>query len=254
MMKNTKNPFIIRIILIFIALIIILIVGYFVFQPAKIHKLPLHVQTVDCDRSKNATAPISPSNKLNDPNSIQLMHAQINGLKPFSTDSAFLKQVDELINKQVLEKVTENRFYEIKSLTNSQPYLIPEAVDMLNEIGYRFQQRLKAKRDTIYRFRVSSLLRTEEMQTKLTHRNRNAVTQSAHLYGTTVDISYKNFYNTATDTIVPSWEAIQMLTKVLIEMRKECRLLVVRERKQACFHITVVVCKNEETRKYSLVD
>jgi len=58
-----------------------------------------------------------------------------------------------------------------------------------------------------------------------------------------VDISYKNFYNTETDSIESSYEAVQALTNVLVEMRQECKFLAVRERHQSCFHITVVVCQ-----------
>ena len=40
------------------------------------------------------------------------------------------------------------------------------------------------------------------------------------------------------------------IESVLIEMRQECKLLALRERKQSCFHITNVVCdpdyKNSE--------
>jgi len=118
---------------------------------------------------------------------------------------------------------------------------------MLNEIGYRFQQRLAEKKYNMYRFRITSLLRTEETQNKLSHRNTNATTHSAHLYGATVDISYKNFYNIQKDTIESSYEAVQTLTKVLVEMRQECKFLAVRERKQSCFHLTVVVCKSTDS-------
>jgi len=197
-----------------------------------------------CDRKKYSVVPISPNNKLNDKNEIHLLHAQANGLKKiFSTNQEFYDCIDSLRNNSILAEVTDNRFYQLKPLTHSQPYLIPEAIDMLNEIGYRFQQRLSEKKYNNYRFRITSMLRTEEGQCSLSHRNRNATEHSAHLYGTTVDISYKNFYNTKTDTIESSYEAAQTLTNVLIEMRQECKLLAVREHKQSCFHLTVVLCK-----------
>ena len=203
-----------------------------------------------CDHVKNANAPISPSGKLNDQNEIHLVHAQKNGLKtPFTTNAEFLSKIDSLKNNFILAEVTETPFYQIKSLTHSQPYLIPEAVDMLNEIGYRFQQRLAEKKYDNFRFRITSMLRTEEMQNNLSHRNSNASSHSAHLYGTTVDISYKNFYNVKKDTVESSYEAVQTLTKVLIEMRQECKFLAVRERKQSCFHLTVVVCKSNKVEK-----
>ena len=202
-----------------------------------------------CDHVKYANAPISPSNKLNDLNDIHLVHAQKNGLKKiFATNEEFLLRLDSLKNNLILFEVVETPYYQLKSLTHSQPYLVPEAIDMLNEIGYRFQQKLSESKYNMYRFRITSLLRTEETQNKLSHRNRNATSHSAHLYGTTVDISYKNFYNIQKDTIESSYEAVQTLTKVLVEMRQECKFLAVRERKQSCFHLTVVVCKSTDNK------
>jgi hypothetical protein len=208
------------------------------------HKTKVKNTYAECNPVLFANAPISPSNKLNDKNDIHLIHAIRNGLKqPFINDQDFNLRINELIRKSILVEVKENCYFQLKSLTNSQPYLIPEAIDMVNEIGFRFQERLKEKGYKNYRFRITSLLRTEEAQDELSHRNRNATVHSSHLYGTTVDISYKNFYNTQTDSIESSYEAVQTLTSVLVEMRKECKFLAVRERKQSCFHITVVVCR-----------
>lgn len=209
-------------------------------QPAKVFEFS------DCDRVRFASMPITPSEKLSDLNEIHLMHAQKNGITPFCSNEECEAKIKDMLEKSTLVEITDNRFYQLKSLSHSLPYLIPEAADMLNEIGYRFQERLAEKKYHNYRYRITSLLRTIDTQGKLCHRNRNAAKSSAHLYGTTVDISYKNFYNTETDTIESSWEAIQAMTKVLTDMRRECKLLVVRERKQACFHITVVCCKPRE--------
>lgn len=230
---------------ILIGLSILIIIGTTLFFQKK--KKPYIIKEIkigNCDHIKYASAPITPSKKLNDLNDLHLLHAVTNGLKqPINTNIEFDTEIDELIKKNVLVEVTENRFYKLKSLTHSHPYLIPEAVDMLNEIGYRFQLRLKEKKYNNYCFRLTSLLRTKETQNSLSKRNHNATEHSAHLYGTTVDISYKNFYNPVNDSIESSYEGVISLTKVLSDMREDCKLLVVRERKQSCFHITVVVCK-----------
>lgn len=220
-----------------------LLIGIFLFffYKDKEHK---KITYSDCNPVNFANAPIISCATLNDRNDIHLIVAQREGLKkPFSTDEDFYSKIEELKRKSIMVEVKENRFYQLKALTHSQPYLIPEALDMMNEIGYRFQERLKEKKYKNFRYRVTSLLRTEEAQDKLSHRNSNATIHSSHLYGTTVDISYKNFYNTQTDSIESSYEAVQAITSVLIEMRKECKFLAVRERKQSCFHITVVVCR-----------
>ncbi len=247
--KKKKKPTILFYILLLIIAGILVIGGVFFFKykaVQKVQKKEIAVLTnyvSDCDHVHYATAPIEPSKKLNDPNELQLIHAELNGITPFINDSSFLSQIDSLKNKQILVEVTENKFYQLKSLTHSQPYLIPEAVDLLNEIGYRFQKALEEKKRDNYKFRITSLLRTEDSQTKLSHRNGNATSHSAHLYGTTFDISYKNFFNTRKDTLESVMPPIIAITKVLTEMRQECKLMAVRERHQSCFHITVVVCR-----------
>lgn len=211
-------------------------------QNAKVEQIKPYVP--DCDHVRFANVPIKPSSKLNDINDVQLVHALKNGLKnPFKTNNELIANIENLKRKSILFEVTENNFYQFKSLTHSQPYLIPEAIDMLNEIGYRFQKKMEAKKKNYFKYQITSLLRTEEEQTKLHHRNGNAASHSTHMYGTTVDISYKDFINTQSNKKESSYDAVQAMTKVLIEMREECRLLCVRERHQSCFHITVVVCK-----------
>jgi len=198
----------------------------------------------NCDPVHYANIPIAPSNKLNDKNDIHLLNAQKNGLKkPFATNADFDAEIDDYVRRSILVEVVDNPLYQLKNLTSSRPYLIPEAVDLLNEIGYRFQTELKEKKYKNYRFRITSLLRTEEDQNKLTHRNSNATEHSAHLYGTTFDISYKDFCRVDNDSIESRYETVQTLTNVLVKMREECKFLAVRERKQSCFHITVVVCR-----------
>lgn len=244
-MIRTKHNKLIRILILsFIALATAILISVPLLKPEKAEK-PISKAYTECDPIHNATAPIEPSDKLNDPNDLQLTHAKRNGLKePFLTNDIFNAQINDLVQKSILIKVTENRFYQLKSLTHSQPYLIPEAIDMLNEIGYRFQKRLAEKKYHNYRFRLTSLLRTVETQNSLSNRNGNATKGlSCHLYGTTVDISYKNFYDTKLDSITSRMESVISLSRVLEEMRRECKILVVRERHQSCFHITVVLCK-----------
>ena len=217
-------------------------------QPAILERIKPY--TPDCDHVRFANVPIKPSSKLNDINDVQMVHAQRNGLKRFfKTDKELFSNIEILKRKSVLFEVTENNFYQFKTLTHSQPYLIPEAIDMLNEIGYRFQKKMEAKKKNYFRYHITSLLRTEEEQIRLHHRNGNAANHSTHMYGTTIDISYKDFFNTQTNKKESNYDAVQAMTKVLIEMRQECRLLCVRERHQSCFHITVVVCQPNRAKK-----
>lgn len=226
----------------------ILIASYFIIQkPAIKQKSELPNNYKNCNQLTNASAPIEPAEVIADKNDIHLIHAIANGLKkPFETNAEFDSTYKKMVDKYELVEIKDCRLYHLKSLKHSHPYLIPEAVSMIDEIAVRFQAKLKEKKLGNYCFFLTSVLRTKETQEKLSQRNGNASDTTAHYYGTTVDISYKHFLNLDNDSIVPMWEIIQELTKTLLEMRKECKLLAVRERKQSCFHITVVCCKPKE--------
>lgn len=201
---------------------------------------------INCNQLISPSAPIEPAEIIKDLNVVQLIHAKKNGLKrPFKTNAEFDSTYKKMVERFELVEIKDSRLYHLKSLKHSHPFLIPEAVSMIDEIASRFQSKLKEKKLGNYCFFLTSVLRTIETQEKLSKRNGNASDSTAHYYGTTVDISYKHFYNLDNDSIEPSWEVIQELTKTLLEMRKECKLLAVRERKQSCFHITVVCCKPE---------
>ena len=218
-----------------------LIATYFILTPKK--KTETKVIVVDCDHVLYANAAITPKNKLNDKNDIHLLHARKNGLnEPFETNKDFKTAIDSLTENNILIKLQSNELYKIKRLSHSFPYLVPDAAQMVNEIATRFNEKIKEYKVGDYRIMMTSLLRTRETQGKLSRRNVNAADNSAHLYATTIDISYKDFFNVKKDTVEGKWEAIQALSKVLVEMRKECKILAIRERKQSCFHITNVVC------------
>ncbi len=226
--------------------LIFIIVIIFVKAPEKEKSVEKKISYAECDHILYANAPITPSDKLNDKNDMHLLHASRNGVQPFASNEDFENRIPDLVEMNRLVLLESNEHFKIKKLTHSHPYLTPDAAEMVNEIARRFNLKIQEYKVDDYRIMLTSLLRTEETQTKLSQRNRNATkSQSAHLYGTTIDISYKDFYNVKKDTVEQNWEAIQALTKVLVEMRKECKIVGVRERKQSCFHLTVVVCDPE---------
>ena len=213
-------------------------------------------EIVDCDRSKYATAPITSQRVLNDKNDEQNLHARVNGLKNiYISNESFIADSAKLVSEHVLVRLNSNLLYHVKELTHSYPYTTPEMADLLNTIGTHFYEKLKEKNLGYYRFLIASALRTNEMQQDLTSRNRNASTQSAHLYGTTIDITYKEFYNVHSKALEQNYLVGEALRETMLDLREQCLLLVVRERRQAVYHFTVVNCDpgkapaNEITRK-----
>ncbi len=180
---------------------------------------------------------------MNDKNDIQNIHAQANGLKDiYISNASFEADSAQLASNHILVRLRNNRLYHVKELTHSYPYVTPEMADLLNTIGMHFYEKIKKKNLGYYRFLVTSALRTNETQQDLTSRNSNASTQSAHLYGATVDITYKEFYNVNTRTIEQNYLAADALRETMLDLREQCLLLVVRERRQAVYHFTVVNC------------
>ena len=111
-----------------------------------------------------------------------------------------------------------------------------------------------------YRLDITSVLRTPEKQAALRRANRNASKiESAHEFGTTMDIAYRRFAPPADSTVLTLPADARMLSdsmmietarlrgaelqavlgRVLHEMKQEGKVMVMMERQQTVYHITV---------------
>jgi len=139
-----------------------------------------------------------------------------------------------------MEEITTNDYYEVEELTHSIPFLVPEAAELLEEIGRNFQDSLTNHNASIYKIKVTSITRTVDDIKKLRKRNLNSSLNSAHQYGTTFDVSWNRFVKIdETDTLsIPKEDLKMVLAMVLRDLQKADRCYVKHERKQGCFHIT----------------
>lgn len=128
--------------------------------------------------------------------------------------------------------------YYVDDLTHSYPFLVPEAAELLHEIGRRFNAELDARGGGSYRLKVTSVLRTPATVAKLRGVNRNATTESTHQFGTTFDISYSKFICDSITVNRTQEDLKNLLGEVMHGLRNEGRCYVKYERKQSCFHIT----------------
>lgn len=179
---------------------------------------------------------------LRDCNADHLLFAQNQGLEyPFFSDEEFLYAKDSLLKNKKLVKLEDNKYFKVKDMTHSHPYLTPEAVNLLYEIGERFHANLKKRRQREYAFYINSALRTDESQRNLHKRNKNATRKtSSHIYGTTFDISRLEFHRNCDSTDVQYLVIRRILEQTVREIRKEKCCLVMKENKQLCLHITVI--------------
>lgn len=132
-----------------------------------------------------------------------------------------------------------NEAYDIDSLKHSLPFLQPDAAKMLMRIGTLFSDSVTSRFGHRSRIRVTSVLRTDGAISRLRRLNRNAVENSAHRYGRTFDISYRNFTPDDSTYILNSEIGKNILANVLRKLRNDSLVYVKYEYKQGCFHITV---------------
>ena len=177
-----------------------------------------------------------------DLNKVHLKYAKANGIKGFKSTKDFNENIAKYVGNDDLVKIETCDYYVVDKLTHSHPYLVPEAAKLLEDIGKRFQKKLEEKNMKKRYFQITSLLRTGESQRRLGRSNGNASSNSSHLYGTSIDITYARVYRKPKlqeDLEIEDGPAIRLLSEAIGELRKEGRLVVVTERRERCFHITV---------------
>jgi len=185
---------------------------------------------------------------FNDSNYVQLAAARANGIDPATVGTPS--------ENPLLVPIFSNRLYQVDTMYHSEPYLLPEAVLLIDYISHRFNQLMQEYYPSIgeHKIIVTSALRTEQSERRLRRVNRNATDTSCHVYGTTFDISAQRYLHVDSghDTVVDACK--RMLAVALYEMRYE-GLCYVKYERGSCFHITLRTTQYEgdeksETRVY----
>lgn len=148
-------------------------------------------------------------------------------------------EIKHLPLRRPLVKVQSNELYYVDNLTYSYPYLIPESKALLDEIATRFHDTLQKRGGGDYRLKVTSLLRTRRSVSRLRRVNRASVDSSAHLFGTTFDISFTRFPYSGKGVHRTQEDLKNLLAEILYQIRNEGKCYVIYEHKPGCFHITV---------------
>lgn len=175
---------------------------------------------------KNPKRHINLAKDFNDINDTHIAAAEKLGIKPLKSRDA----IEQVSSKLV--RLKDTKYFKVDSLTHSSPYLVPKAADFLTVLGKLLQEY----NGTTSRFVITSVLRTDSDVKRLSRGNVNASQNSAHRYGTTIDITYNRFdRHGVTNDIQLKTD----LARALYDMRKAGYCYVKYERKQACFHITV---------------
>ena len=171
---------------------------------------------------------------FNDSNYIQYASAERIGILPMH------RLRDTYQTRRPLVKVETGDHYVIDNLTHSMPYLVPEAAELLDELGKEFGDLVEANGGSRgNKFIVTSLLRSPYTVKKLQKVNTNAVDSSTHMFATTFDIAYNNFACADSTKAMDGGKLKRLLAEVLLKKRNEGKCFVKYELKSPCFHITV---------------
>src|SRR5690606_13971207 len=174
---------------------------------------------------------------------------------------------DSLLTSGVLTQLEDSTEHWIVRPRASPAYVVPHLRTLLGILGERFQRRLAEMELPPYRIEVTSALRTSEGQARLRGSNANAAAGvSSHEFGTTVDLSYAAFAPPADRPddvlagipveLAPHVERIvdlalesvsarksrelgAIFSQVLNEAQQEGLALVIYERQQTIYHVTV---------------
>ncbi|MCQ2311660.1 MAG: DUF5715 family protein [Paludibacteraceae bacterium] len=174
------------------------------------------------------------STKFRDKNDLHLNAAQSIGLSHGPENRADARKMTHQ-----LTEIKTNNYYVVEELTHSVPYLVPTAANRLDSIGKEFADILQRNGLPHYRFRVTSILRTQEDIRRLQRCNHNAIPNSPHNYGTTFDLGYWHYDKvTQTNDSMTDDNLKLVLAQTLLNQQRAGHIYVKYEYKQSCFHVT----------------
>lgn len=139
--------------------------------------------------------------------------------------------VQKYVTNGKLHKVKKKgRGFRVQKLDYSRAWLVSKAYLSLEKIASRFADQTKSY------FTVTSITRTLEDQCKLRKVNSNAsLGISSHNYGNSFDISYVRFNGIHR----PDKKLEDALEKVLKYYHNAGKIYYIKEKQQACYHVTV---------------
>lgn len=160
-------------------------------------------------------------------------HSMQQGIEPLR----FVRDIDRAVKEGELVPVHPTETYLLDTMHYSFPFAVPKTKAFIDTIALRFQRKLINTDLYGVRLVVTSVLRTRSSVARLVRHNRNAIKNSAHLHGTTFDLSYATYDFQRPVTHAEAEYLREVLATTLFELRKEKKCWVTYEIFQTCFHV-----------------
>lgn len=174
---------------------------------------------------------------LNDNVLTYLEESYLNGTQTFLKST---NDIRKLYRKGELVYIKNSDYYFVDTMYYSYSFLVPKAKNLLDTIGERFHRKLENTGLECTRFTLTSMLRTTSSIKRLRRWNRNSIKNSAHLHGTTFDVSYRSFISSKELSPAEILYLGDVLGKVIYDLRREQKCYATYETWQTCYH---VVCR-----------
>lgn len=174
---------------------------------------------------------------LNDNVLTYLEESYLNGTQTFLKST---NDIRKLYRKGELVYIENSDYYFVDTMYYSYSFLVPKAKNLLDTIGERFHRKLENTGLECTRFTLTSMLRTTSSIKRLRRWNRNSIKNSAHLHGTTFDVSYRSFISSKELSPAEILYLGDVLGKVIYDLRREQKCYATYETWQTCYH---VVCR-----------
>lgn len=149
----------------------------------------------------------------------------------------FQRDIQPYLENGKLVGIEPTTTYSLDTMWYSYCVAVPETKQFLDTLGSRFQKKLTNTNLAHTKLLVTSLFRTESSVKRLLTFNRNAIKNSAHLHGTTFDVSYVTYdFNRELSGFEVDYLK-EILALTLFELRCEKKCWVTYEIFQTCFHV-----------------
>lgn len=139
-------------------------------------------------------------------------------------------ELRKLIKNGTLIEIKTCEMYIVESMDASLPCLLPKGVDFIERLAREYKTMCNQNNLTYVPFRITSATRTTQSVENLMKENGNAIENSVHLLGKTLDISYlfNKKHSPQKDLFI----------KALSNMKDKGLCYVKHEVNRKCLHIT----------------
>ena len=148
------------------------------------------------------------------------------GIKPKTE----FNDLQKLVDNHTLIEIQTTKNYIVEPMDASLPALLPKGIKFIDRLASDYRALCEQKNIEYIPFRITSATRTKKSVKELRKRNKNAIENSVHLKGKTMDITYI--------TSKKHVKQKELFVQALAKLKEKGLCYVKYEVGMKCLHIT----------------